>query len=203
MGRQPIDKLANSQTITGQDAVWVAVRALDGAAPITLSQIMDHFATARPRLSADRKTVSDYLKRLTAAGLLTMADGAYRLPLDPGPQTPCVRKDGTVVEMGAGRRAIWRTIRILGQFTLDDLTKLGSTEEVTINRVDAQHFTRWLVKAGYVIVMDRPVDNRIATTYRLVPSKSTGPLPPQIQRSHQLFDPNLKKVVWQGDVTCL
>ena len=203
-GRQPVDKLAAGRTITGQDAVWIAVRVLspDGQ-DFTLSTIMGHFAVAKPHLAADRKTASDYLRRLTAAGILTGMDGAYRLPLDPGPRTPRVRKDGSVVEMGAGRRAIWRTIRILGQFTLDDLVRLGSTEEVAINRVDATHFVRWLVKAGYVMVTDRPTDTRVPTSYRLLPSKSTGPLPPQIQRSHQLFDPNLRKVVWREEAVCL
>lgn len=203
-GRKPADKVSTRRGISGQDAVWIAVRQLAAAAvPITATDILAHFDGARPLLSADRKTVSDYLRRLTAAGILTLAEGVYRLPADPGPKTPRVRKDGTVVEMGAGRRAIWRTMRILGQFTLDDLVKLGSTEEVVVSRVDALHFVRWLVRAGYVIVTDRPSDTRVPTTYRLLPSKSTGPMPPQIQRSHQLFDPNLKKVVWREEGECL
>ncbi|EME69749.1 hypothetical protein H261_11964 [Paramagnetospirillum caucaseum] len=199
-GRQPADKIATGRAVTGQDAVWIALRALSGGQGITLDRIMGYFAEARaPRLSADRKTVKDYLARLTAAAILTEADGAYLLAQDDGAKTPRVRRDGSRVEMGAGRRAIWRTIRILGQFTLDDLVRLGSTEEVAINRVDATHFVRWLVRAGYVMVTDRPADNRIPTGYRLLPSKSTGPLPPQIQRSHQLFDPNLRKVVWREE----
>lgn len=200
-GRQPADKIATGRAVKGQDAVWIAVRALspDGR-EFTLGAVMDHFAAAKaPRLAADRKTVKDYLGRLTAAAILTEAGGAWRLVQDLGARTPRVRKDGSRVEMGAGRRAMWRTIRILNQFTLDDLVRLGSTEEVAINRVDATHFVRWLVRAGYVMVTDRPADNRIPTGYRLLPSKSTGPLPPQIQRCHQLFDPNLRKVVWREE----
>lgn len=204
-GRLPADQVATDRAVTGQDAVWIAVRRLAACSPVvSLDDVVAYLSTARrPRLSADRKTVIDYLKRLAAAGVLQADDAEYRLPMDLGPKTPRVRRDGSVVEMGAGRRAIWRTIRILGQFTLDDLVKIGSTEEVAVNRVDANHFVRWLVKAQYVVVVDRPRDNRVPTTYRLVPSKSTGPLPPQIQRSHQLYDPNLRKVVWADQGECL
>lgn len=207
MGRRlPADQVVTARAVTGQDAVWIAVRALSSIQDsFAVVHVTSYLAAARrPRLAADKKTVTDYLKRLAAAGVLQVGlDGDYRLPLDPGPKTPRVRRDGSVVEMGSGRRAIWRSMRILRQFTLDDLVKLGSTEDVVINRVDANHFVRWLVKAQYVMVIDRPRDNRIPTTYRLVPSKSTGPLPPQIQRSHQLYDPNLRKVVWADPGECL
>ncbi len=202
MARQPAQTVVTDQKITGQDAIWTAIRAVSH--PFTLTSVLDHMHSARrPRLAADRRTVTGYLDRLTAAGILTADGDSYRLPLDPGPKAPRVRKDGSVVEMGAGRRAIWRSIRIQGQFTLNDLVRLGSTEDVTISRIDAKYYVGWLVRAGYVIVVDRPAQTSQPTMYRLVPSKSTGPMPPQVQRAHTLYDPNIRRVVWEGEGECL
>lgn len=200
-GRLPIDQVATASAVTGQDAVWIVVRALSTSArPFKLNDVVaGMMAARRPRLSANKKTVSDYLTRLAAAGVLQVAEDGYCLPVDPGPKAPRVRGDGSVVEMGAGRRAIWRTIRILGQFTLDDLVKLGSTEEVQIGLPDARKYIHWLVKAQYLIVVERPRDTSLPTIWRLVPSKSTGPMPPQIQRRHSVYDPNLRRVVWSEE----
>ncbi|MBX9633689.1 MAG: hypothetical protein K2X44_01790 [Magnetospirillum sp.] len=100
-GRLPVDKVVTAGTVTGQDAVWIAVRALSGTQDtFAVVHVTSYLAAARrPRLSADKKTVADYLKRLDVAGVLqAQDDGYYRLPLDPGQKTPRVRRDGTVVE---------------------------------------------------------------------------------------------------------
>jgi hypothetical protein len=202
-GRKAADRVATRRTITGQDAVWIAIRA-QGVGPdrrFDLDGLLAHMAAADwPRLCADRKTVRDYLRRLTAGGLLAATDdGAMVLIADPGPATPRYRPDGTPVRMGAGRRAIWRTIRMIGDFSLNDLVRLGCTEEVVIARSDAEHYVKWLLKAGYLMVVDRPANNAVPTTWRLLPSRNTGPLPPQIQRSHQVWDPNVGKVSWSQE----
>lgn len=199
-GRRPADQVTSRNMITGQDAVWIAIRA-QGIGPdrrFDLGAILAHMAAAtRPRLRADRKTVKDYLGRLTAGGLLVATDdGGLVLVDDPGPTTPRIRPDGTSVVMGAGRRAIWRTIRMIGDFGVDDLVRLGSTEEVRIARSDAIHYVKYLRKAGYLMVVERPDDHRLPTIYRLLPSRNTGPNPPQIQRSHRVWDSNVGKVVW-------
>ena len=205
-GRLPADRVATADRVTGQDAVWIAVRQLAaGGAAFDLSAVQAHFAAARrPRLRADKRTITGYLARLTKAGILAEdAPGLWCLPDDPGPVTPRVRKDGSGVAMGAGRRATWRAMRVMGDFTLDDLVRFGSTEEVAINRVAAQDYVKTLVQAGYVAIVSRPDNRKQPTRYRLVPSKSTGPHPPQIQRTNQVFDPNLNKVVWKGETECL
>lgn len=204
-GRRPADQVATAACVTGQDAVWIAVRVLARPAIwFDLAALQAHMAAARrPRLKADLRTITGYLDRLTKAGILVQEGVLWTLPDDPGPVTPRVRKDGGGVAMGSGRRATWRAMRVIGEFTLDDLVRYGSTEEVAINRVAAQDYVKTLVQAGYVIVTDRPENRKLATRYRLLPSKSTGPRPPQIQRSHQVYDPNLNKVVWKGEPECL
>lgn len=205
-GRRPVDQVATAAQITGQDAVWIAVRVLghQGFRWFDLAALQTHMAAARrPRLKADSRTITGYLDRLTKAGILVQEGALWTLPDDPGPVTPRVRKDGSGVAMGAGRRATWRSIRVMGEFTLDDLVRFGSTEDVQIHRVAAKDYVKALVQAGYVMVIDRPDNRKLPTRYRLLPSKNTGPHPPQIQRTNQVFDPNLNKVVWKGDTECL
>lgn len=188
--------------IIGQDAVWIAVRTLGSTGgSFGLDEVMEHMAAARrPRLSADRRLVREYTKRLVAAGMLqVMQEGRYLLARDTGPKTPRLRPDGSEVERGASRRAIWRTMRILGQFTAQDVVKIGSTEEVKPSLIDVRKYISYLDKAGYVVAVYRPEDRTKPVTWRLVPSKSTGPLPPQIRRNHAVFDPNLGREVWSDD----
>lgn len=204
-GRKPVDALAARRKPSGQDAAWAAIREL-AAAGTALTVAAIHGRCA----GTHRDTVKSYLARLAAAGILRQTVAATKggaIPaqweLDPeaehGAETPRVTRDGKIVTMGAGRAAMWRTIKILGEFTLRDLVVIGSTEEVAINAIDAKFYLGWLARAGYVAVVERPADNRIPTRYRLKNSRNTGPKPPQVQRSHQLYDPNLRKVTWRGE----
>ncbi|MEW6490806.1 MAG: hypothetical protein AB1578_23205, partial [Thermodesulfobacteriota bacterium] len=67
----------------------------------------------------------------------------------------------------------------------------ASIEEHVVGEADAEHYCRYLAKAGYLA----RVGHR---RYRHLPRRRTGPLPPQIQRVRQVFDPNTGEVVWKG-----
>lgn len=210
-GRQPVDQLAAQRKPTGQDAIWGAIRVLSPAGEhFTRQDITAHLSQQKGRTAASRDTIRDYVARLMAAAIVRQVGGGtqeprrgyvpaiYSLVNDTGPETPRVRPDGSVVLQGAGREAIWRTIRILGEFSISDLVKIGSTEEVAIGDADARFYVKWLHKAGYLHMLER--GNRHAVTrYRLLPSRNTGPMAPQLQRSHQVFDRNLRKVTWAGE----
>ncbi len=199
MGRRPANILAALPKPAGQDAVWAEIRR-QGA--FTLPSLRGGLTGATAR-----DTIRAYLNRLEAAGIIE------RTGQEPPPrntvlwrliaerdceETPRVRPDGTVVLQGAARAAMWRTMRILKSFTADDLVRLGSVEEVAIGREDARYYLKMLVHAGYVVVTDRPARTATATTYRLLPTKATGPKAPQVQRQHRVWDPNLERVVWTG-----
>ncbi len=182
-----------------REALWAAMRRLRR---FTVRQV-----TEETRLGQD--TARDYVRGLEAAGYLarvgTVATGSgtvgaravvYELVRDVGVEAPRVRKDGTEVTQGRGREQMWRTMKVLGEFSARDLAVHASTEAHAVSLEDAKHYIRYLVKAGYVaVVLGRKGE---PYRYRLLPSKNTGPRAPMIQRVRQVFDPNLGRVVWRS-----
>lgn len=203
MGRKPANKLRIDET---REAAWAEIRK----AGVAFTVKMVAHAT---RLSVS--STRDYITGLTAAGYLEKAltschhgstvEYRYTLIKDCGMEAPRVRKDGTIVNQGMGREQLWRALGILAQkgtrFDFRDLRLYASTEKVTVSESDTKHYIRYLLSAGYLIMVetDKP---GVAARYRMLQSKWTGPRPPQIQRVRQLYDPNLKKVVWneEGEV---
>jgi len=136
-------------------------------------------------------TVREYLYGLKKAGYVRVIScgrwnrKVYELVKD-APEPPRVKRDGTPVTEGIGREQMWRSIRILKQFSLEDIVATSNTEEQIISKETARKYLRYLVYAGYLV--------RDGSIYILV--KNTGPKPPQVQRIQRVYDPNLKEVVW-------
>ena len=181
-----------------REALWAAMRRLGR---FTVRQVTDE-----TRLGLD--TARDYVRGLELAGYLKragIAEGTgqgvarravvYELVRDVGVEAPRVRKDGTEVTQGRGREQMWRTMKVLGEFSARDLAIHASTEEHSVSLKEAKHYIRYLVKAGYLAVVRT---TGLAWRYRLLPSKNTGPRAPMIQRVRQVFDPNLGRVIWRS-----
>lgn len=201
MSRKPINKLRPDET---RDAVWEEIRCQNGYGSFSVSEIA--YST---QLGVD--TVRDYITGLFNAGYLVKVERPlpesfktqyYRLERDCGIEAPRVRKDGTEVVMGRGREQMWRALGIMAQkgirFTFRDLCLYSSTDEIPVAEDDAKHFIRYLYAAGYLLQVEAGKPG-IPARYRMMQSKWTGPKPPQIQRVRQLYDPNLKRVVWSED----
>ena len=142
-----------------------------------------------------RERVQAYLKALAAGGYLDptpMPDGApgYQLLRDPGAEAPRVRRDGTPVTQGAGREAMWRTLRILGACTVLELVATASTPEHPIAEAEADDYTDRLARAGFL--RRETGDGR--TRFRLLPSRYTGPRSIQIRRTKEVYDPNTDRL---------
>lgn len=199
--RKPVNKLHPDES---RAAVWTAIRAMkngDGEPiPFTVRDM-------REKTQLETDTIRDYLTGLTNAGYLSRtAPGGgksqpvlFKLLQDCGIEAPRVRKDGTEVTQGKGREQMWRALGILGQkgirFTFRDLCLYASTADCPVAEEDVKHYIRYLAEAGYLLVAEKG-GPRVAAKYRMPQSKWTGPKPPMIQRVRQLYDPNLKKVVW-------
>jgi hypothetical protein len=198
MANKPIDKRRPDEK---REAAWAAIRELK---EFTVRDVW-----YRTRLS--KSTVQDYLQGLTAAGILRVTDtraadfGArakvYALVRDVGMEAPRVRRDGTAVTQGLGREQMWRTMRILGEFSVRDLAVNASTEECQVAEKDAKDYSHFLAKAGYLVVT-RPGKGigkgGVQTRYRFIQQRFTGPKPPKIQRIKAVYDPNLQQVVWSS-----
>lgn len=189
MTRKPIDQLAREEKPQGQDGVWAEVRRLN-----IFTALEIHKNTDIPK-----KTVTDYLKRLEAGGYIEKHSsfeetGQFVLRRDAGVHAPRVRPDGSPVRQGDGGQNMWRSMRMLGQFTPRDIAVHSTTDTVTVTEATAKSYCSMLLKARYLKVLRKAVPGKHQATYKFV--RNTGPLPPQIQRVKQVFDPNINEVTW-------
>ena len=152
-----------------------------------------------------KSTIRDYLNRLVKGGYVQKIAPTekgvgqpvhYRL-LKGGLEAPRIRKDGSEVTMGRNREQMWRTMKMGDTFSAADLAINASTADVSVKETDAKDYIKHLHRAGYLAVTKKAKPGCNQARYRLIPSKNTGPQPPQIQRIKQVFDPNLNEVVWR------
>lgn len=198
MPPKPVDQRRPEET---RDAIWQAVRETRGRngepnRPFTPAEI-------RGETRCTKEMVREYLVGLVAGGFVAKTnDGTYVLVRDTGIEPPRVRRDGTLITMGTGRENMWRTIPILQEFTPRELAIAASTEQHQVTEVDADCYTRFLYRAGYLAQLAAAKRARrgpgTPALYLYLPSKYSGPKPPQIQRVKQVYDPNLRRVVWTG-----
>jgi hypothetical protein len=199
MSRKPVNTINALET---RDAIWQAIRAFGGElftlrqlqqeTRCTISQtreyvtglvnagiIVDHGTT--PRVLGNSPDNNEPFPRLGALRY-------YSLNRDTGPVAPRVRRDGTPVTQGQGRTNMWRVMRVLGKFNALELAVHASTEQHQVKPAEADKYCQFLARAGYL--------RRNGKTYQTISSRYSGPKPPMIQRIKQVYDPNLKTVVW-------
>ena len=202
--RKPIHIATSQRFPEGRQVIWAAIRKLRGFTVFDIER----------ETRINEHTIRTYVMGLERGGYLerhnpTRAKGQYQkarwtLVNDVGVDAPRVTRDGKPVTQGTRREQMWRTMRILGEFTIPDLAINASTEEHPVNEGDVKHYCMYLARAGYLtVVTPGKPGNRPGTgtrqRYRMLKSRYTGPQPPMIQRVHQVFDPNLGVVVWPKD----
>lgn len=198
MSRKPVHLEAQGPKGDRQ-AMWEILRRLHLAGePITIRDVWRELPTGTPR-----GRVRDYLVGLERAGYLARLEEPsksgeavrYRLARDVGVEAPRVNKQGRHVTQGLAREQLWRTIKILGEFSAATLADAASTPAAPVAEPSAAEYCHFLERAGYLRIT-RQASPGIAARYRLVPSRWSGPRPPMIQRVKQLYDPNLGEVVY-------
>ncbi|PVX80024.1 hypothetical protein [Paraburkholderia unamae] len=160
---------------------------------------------------ADRYTIYTYVQGLAKGGFIEhtnkaqkrFAEKLYKLVRDVGVEAPRLDKKGNVLRT-TGNENMWRTMRIIGDFTAAELAMRASTSETTVAEATAKKYLQLLCVAGYITVIEMGHSRQQgvaakATRYRLLQSKYTGPRPPMIQSTKSLYDPNIGKIVWQEE----
>lgn len=179
------------EQLVGRDAVWAAVRHINIFTPEDVIA-----ATEVPP-----RSVRSYITALVAAGYVEEHDsfedtGRFRVAKDPGELAPRIKRDGSPDgSVGSKFLNMWRTMRMLGEFSKLDLSLHSTTETVLVSERDAQKYISVLLKAGYLKVTRKAVPGKHQATYRFM--KFTGPQPPQIQRVSQVYDPNTDQVTYR------
>lgn len=195
MSRKSATAIAASRKPEGRQPLWEEMVKFKGA-PFTIAEIFS--AT-----DVNRRTIRSYLEALVAGNYAeriepepdaTGADAAirFRITVIPAPyHAPRLNRKGEPVTQGAGVENMWRTMQKLKEFTPRDIAAHATTDVVNVSDATAQAYCRALMAVGYLRVVEKAVAFNHQATYRLI--ENTGPLPPMIQRTKQVFDPNTKK----------
>lgn len=193
--RKPVDAMAASRDPQGRDALWPVIRATGGDWTTVSALFAETWM--------DRRTIRSYLGCLVAGRVMERRDppGAapeYRLLRDPGREAPRLRPDGTPVTQGSGTRNMWRTMRMLAEFSPRDVAAHATTDEVAVSEATAKAYCKALYAAGYLRVLQKAVPKKSRqAVYRLI--RNTGPHAPQVQRVKQVFDRNTQEVFGAED----
>ncbi|WP_229455107.1 hypothetical protein [Massilia sp. KIM] len=200
-------KPAHMELVGGKGSrqrAWEEMRRHAG--PFTCFQI------AR-KAKVDDETLFTYLNSLERAGIVQcervegkaiQRHAKWTIVRDNGVEAPRVTRDGKPVTQGLGTEAMWRSMRIIGEFNTTELAAHAETSGVRVTQETAKSYISALFNAGYLL---RVAESRsrgfgrgqVQARYRLAPGKYTGPRPPMIQRTKQVYDPNLCKVVWKEE----
>ena len=196
--KQSLSTLAGDTT--PRQRIWDAIRQQhfdDGV--ITMRGIRIALKQQRD-LSESR--ISDYLRALIAGGFLVRSNpdalpattATYMLQRDVGVEAPRVRRDGSLPPP-PGREQLWRTLKIIGTCTGQELADAATTAATPVSRAAADEYLTMLSRAEYVKTI-REGKPGVPARFQLVPSRWTGPMAPQIRRTKQLYDPNTGEVVY-------
>lgn len=198
MPPRPIDQRPNSGRTkrNGREGIWEAVRVLARRGNCFTN--MDVSAESGEHIG----TCNTYLRSLVRAGYLAAREPksavnprrTFELIRD-SIEAPRVRRNGEEVTQSRPREQMWRTMKMIKEFSFVELAHHASTEEHPVPIEHAKDYIKHLYRAGYLALL-RPGAPARPALYQLLPSKYTGPRPPQVQRVKQVYDPNLQRVVW-------
>ncbi|SDW75155.1 hypothetical protein SAMN04488041_103142 [Sulfitobacter pontiacus] len=195
MSRISATEAATSREPQGRQPLWDEMVKFKGA-PFTITDIFD-------QTYINRHTIRSYLKSLALAKYVERIEpeeGAiredaaikFRIIADPVPyHAPRLNRDGKPVSQGGGVENMWRTMRMIGQFTPRDIAAHATTDIVSVTDNTAKAYCTKLLKAGFLKVVSKAQPPAKQAVYRLI--RNTGPQPPMIQRTQQVFDPNTRK----------
>jgi predicted transcriptional regulator len=200
MGRKtPEHYQKTMQVDSPQEAIWTVMRELKTfcIADISLALVK------KGCKGINDGTIKDYLNRLLRGSYIVFVSQkkkhglgvtmTYKLINDCGRECPRLNKKGEAVTQGLGQDELWRGMKVLGEFTYVELLAV-TTAEAAVKPGTARTYIKHLVAAGYLKCTEEGNATR-PSRYRLLPRMNTGPKPPQVKRIHQIYDPNLKKVM--------
>ncbi len=199
-GRKPVNIIAEQRMVTRQH-IWVAIRNN----PIfEISSII--VALDNQGYKTTDLTVKDYIYSLYKGGYLIKIEipirgsckkVTYELVNNEGVEAPAVDRNGNSTKSHTATDNMWRSMKMLQTFNYKDLIASASTQNNPIQPSTAKTYIIRLQQAGYLICIQPSTQKPVPTPakYRLLASKNTGPQAPQIQRTKQVFDPNLGIVV--------
>lgn len=195
MSRISATDAAASREPQGRQPLWDEMVKFNGA-PFTITDIFDQTYINRHTIRSYLKSLilGNYVERIEPEDGAIREDAAikFRIIPDPAPyHAPRLNRDGQPVTQGGGVENMWRTMRMIGQFSPRDIAAHATTDIVSVTDTTAKAYCTKLLKAGFLKVVSKAKPPTKQAVYRLI--RNTGPKPPMIQRTQQVFDPNTQK----------
>lgn len=186
MSRSPIDQLAKSPEPTDRQAIWDVM--LDYPDGFTMSQL-------RHDTWVNKRTLRSFVDALRAGGYLsrTPIQRGFQYTLLKRPtEVPRLRPNGEPVAQGNGVENMWRTMRMLREFTPRDVAVHSTTSKAQVAERTALAYVKFLHQTGYLLCIQKSAGKKGQAAYRLI--RNTGPKAPMIQKVKRVYDPNLCEV---------
>ncbi|EAU40191.1 hypothetical protein FP2506_11562 [Fulvimarina pelagi HTCC2506] len=183
-----------------EQRTWMIVQLLDGQGTWTITDVA-LFAGDRPNV------VHNYVARLEKAGFVKRvgkaAPEAGRHGNDPhlfevvrkSVEAPRISRDGTLMPERQNQR-IWRTMRMLKEFTIPELAGYASAAGDEIKVTSLRTYCAYLKRAGVIEDLGR---THHRGPKRLKLAKKLGPRAPRILTANVVYDANAKATVGIGD----
>lgn len=183
MSHRPSNRLLGLIGDAGDAGMTLAV--LDASAELDRKCVRNAIEALKTRGLIE--AIDHGLYRLTAAGRLARH---YGLDIKPGPRG----ERGPKLHVNGLRARLWKAMRALHKFGLDDLLLRAANGDEAGARNNAVKYLNALERAGYLVRLRRR-DPGIAVTsngfVRWLLIRSTGPRPPIWQAGKgQIHDPN-------------
>lgn len=156
-----------------------------------------------------KDTVKSYIKGLLEHGFIESFNHRdkelryqrrwYRM-LRPQRNAPRINKAGDMLHTASVQDNIWRNLPIQKQFSSRDMLMVVNTESCPTTLFTVKSYLSYLHRAGYIALRGKGP----SSYWVHLPARWTGPQPPKIMRTHEVWDANQNRVVWSEhqEVAC-
>jgi hypothetical protein len=182
------------QVPTTQDGMWGLIQHMhEEGRLISISAMHDAFADQISKVA-----IALYVGGLARSGYLepvrrATSEPTWRL-VKRQAETPRVTRDGVEAVVPTRQAHIWRAMKMLGYFTVDDIVVSAATEDVALPRQAVASYVEQLAAVGY-LMMRGDGDKRV---FRLKARMNTGPAAPRILSASFVWDPNTLRIVGEA-----
>lgn len=173
----------------GDDGTWTLIRHLNTRGRFRLGDLV------RPLPADTHDAAIDYVSALLRGGFLSGAIDDWMRIERQQVEAPKLTKLGRARALPTRQANLWRAIRMLGVFYVEELIAAAVSSEVPIGADFALRYVEELATAGYLITRSETGRDM----FRLKSRMNTGPAAPQVLRARFVWDPNLCRVM--GDAT--
>lgn len=173
----------------GEDGYWMLIRYLDARGGFTRDDVKRRLPDAEARDAFD-----GYMDALVRAGFVASSGGNFYRVARKQVEAPRLTQAGRQKVHATRQSYLWRAMKMLGFFSVDDLVAASSSPELEISAAFANTYADELAAAGYLLSRSE----RGRTVFRLRPGMNTGPAAPQVLRARFVWDPNLCRVVGEA-----